>query len=181
MNSFYNNIELLTLGLKSFGSNVLISRKASIYNSETLEIGDNVRIDDFCILSGVIKLGSNIHISAFSALYGKFGIEMGDFTGISPRCTLFSASDDFGGDFMIGPTISEKFTNQTVGKISINRFSQVGASSIIMPGVTLHDGVAVGSMSLVKKDLAEWCIYAGNPLRFIKNRNKGLLKFYERF
>jgi serine acetyltransferase len=64
------------------------------------------------------------------------------------------------------------------GKITIGRFSQVGAGSIIMPGVTLGEGVAVGAMALVKKDLDAWGIYAGNPVRLIKPRERGLLNLY---
>jgi len=70
MNSFYSTKELASLGLKRYGENVLISRKCSIYGAQSIEIGDNVRIDDFCILSGHIILGSNIHISAYVALFG---------------------------------------------------------------------------------------------------------------
>lgn len=178
--SFYTKSELQKIGFKSVGSNVLISRFARFYSPEKIDLGSNVRIDDYCIFSGSIKLGNYIHISAISALYGKFGIEMEDFTGLSPRCTVFSANDDFGGNFLIGPMVPEQYINQTVGKVTIKRFSQVGAGAIIMPGVTLNEGVVVGSMSLVKKDLEEWSIYAGNPLRFIKQREKGLLQFYKR-
>ena len=53
--SFYSREELLDLGLKSVGENVRISRKVSIYGAEQISIGDNVRIDDFCILSGIIQ------------------------------------------------------------------------------------------------------------------------------
>ena len=81
MSSFYSVDELNTLGLKSFGENVLISRKCSIYSPEKISIGNNVRIDDFCILSGNISLGSHIHISAYSALYGTKGIIM-DFSKV---------------------------------------------------------------------------------------------------
>ena len=96
-NSFYSTQELFTLGFKAIGQNVLISRFARFYGIGNIEIGNNVRIDDFCILSGNIKLGSNIHISAYTALYGRFGIEMEDYSGLSPRCTVFSATDDFSG------------------------------------------------------------------------------------
>ena len=54
--------------------------KASIYNPEMVRIGSNVRIDDFCMLSGEITLHNYIHVSAYSALYGKFGIELHDLT-----------------------------------------------------------------------------------------------------
>ena len=65
--SFYTNDELLDLGFQCVGSHVLISRKASLYGTKGMQIGDNVRIDDFCILSGEITLGSNIHIGAYSS------------------------------------------------------------------------------------------------------------------
>lgn len=178
MSSFYTSKELNSLGLKSYGENVLISKKACFYDASKILIGNNVRIDDFCILSGEIILGSFIHISAYSALYGKFGIEMEDYTGLSPRCTLFSASDDFSGNYLISPTVPSEFTNVTGGKITLRKFVQIGASSAILPSVTLNQGVAVGAMSLVKKDLEEWGVYAGNPIRFIKKREKQLLKFY---
>ena len=84
--SFLSREKLMEIGFKSIGENVLLSRKASIYGPENIEIGNNVRIDDFCILSGKIKLGSYIHIAAYSALFGgEEGITMEDFTGLSSK------------------------------------------------------------------------------------------------
>lgn len=179
MNSFYANEELALLGLNRYGENVLISRKASLYSPEKINIGNNVRIDDFCILSGEITLFDNIHISAYSALYGKYGIIMEDYTGLSPRCAIFSASDDFGGNFLISPMNPEMYTNVIGGLVTIKKFSQVGTCSVIMPDLTINEGVVIGAMSFVKESLKEWAIYAGNPLRYIKQRNKGLLKYYD--
>jgi acetyltransferase-like isoleucine patch superfamily enzyme len=178
MNSFYSDSELNSLGLKSFGKNVLISRKACLYTPSQISVGNDVRIDDFCILSGQISLGSNIHIGAFSALYGKFGIDMEDYTGLSPRCTIFSATDDFSGDYLISPMQELRFTNVTGGKVLIKRFSQLGSGCVIFPEITINEGVAVGAMSLVNIDLEEWNVYAGIPVKFLKKRNKGLLKFF---
>jgi galactoside O-acetyltransferase len=179
MSSFLNTEDIATIGFKKVGSNVLISRLAQFYGAKNMEIGDNVRIDDFCILSGEIKLGSHIHIAAYCALYGKFGIEMKDYTGLSPRRTIFSANDDFSGNYLISPMVPEQFTNVTGGKVILKRFVQIGTNSVILPNVTLNEGVAVGAMSLVKKNLDEWGIYAGNPLKYIKSRSKNLLKHYE--
>jgi acetyltransferase-like isoleucine patch superfamily enzyme len=176
-NSFYSKSELVRIGFKSLGYNVLISRHARIYNPEKIEIGNNIRIDDFCILSGNIKLGNHIHISAYTALYAKFGIEMEDYTGLSPRCTIFSATDDFSGDFMIGPMIDDKFTNVHGGKVIIKKFSQIGSNCVILPALTVFEGVAVGAMSLVTHDLNEWSIYKGIPAKFHKQRSKKILDF----
>ena len=70
MSSYFTEKELGMLKLARIGRNVLISRKASIYGSENIEIGENVRIDDFCILSGKIKLGNNVHIASGTYLWG---------------------------------------------------------------------------------------------------------------
>lgn len=177
MSSFYNIDELNALGIKSLGTNVLISKRCSIFSPELIKIGSNVRIDDFCILSGTIELGDFVHISAFCALYGSKGIKMENYTGLSPRCTVFSATDDFSGDFFISPMVPQQFTNVTGGEVIIKRFSQIGSGSIIMPNLIIEEGVAVGAMSFVNVNLGAWTIYAGIPVVKKKARKKGLLKF----
>lgn len=173
--AFLDKFGLHCLGLKSYGTNVLISDKCSIYGTD-IEIGNNVRVDDFCILSGKITLGNNIHIGAYSALYGKFGIVMEDYTGLSPRCTIFSASDDFSGNFLISPMNPEKYTNVTGGEVRLEKFVQIGAGTIIMPDLTILEGTAIGAMSFVKQNIGRFEIWAGNPLRFIKYRKMELIE-----
>lgn len=175
--SFYTDDELLSMGFKSIGKGCCISRKASFYGISRMSIGDNVRIDDFCILSGNITLGSHIHISAFVALYGAEGIVLEDYTGISPRSTIYSAMDDFSGDYLIGPIHPEDYTNVTGGTVIVKRFSQIGCNSVIFPNLTIEEGVVVGACSLVRQSLESWGIYAGIPCKRLKTRNKNMIKF----
>jgi acetyltransferase-like isoleucine patch superfamily enzyme len=168
--------DISRLGIKTKGDNVLISDKCSIYGKPgDIIIGDNVRIDDFCILSGKITLGNNIHIGAYCGLYGKFGIEMSDYTGLSPRCTIFSASDDFSGNYLISPMNPEKYTNVRGGLVWLQKYVQIGAGTIIMPNVVLGEGSAIGAMSFVKHTIATWEIHAGNPLRYMGSRSKKVI------
>ena len=175
MTSFYTKSELTALGLKNLGDEVLISKKCSIYSAEKISIGSNVRIDDFCILSGNISIGSNVHISAFCALYGAKGIVLEDYTGISPRGTIFSAMDDFSGNFLIGPIHPMHLTNVTGGLVVMKKFSQLGANTIVFPSLTIGEGAVTGALTLVNKNLAPWTINVGIPVHKIKNRDKGLL------
>lgn len=175
--SFYTEEELKTLGLKSYGRNVMISKKVSIYGAENISIGNNVRIDDFCILSGKIRIGSFVHIAAYSALYGgNVGIEMNDFSGLSSRVIIYTESDDYSGNYLTNPTIPDKYLNIIKGKVILNKHVIIGTSSTILPAVIIDEGVAVGAMSLVNKSLDEWGIYAGSPCRKIKDRSKKLLE-----
>lgn len=181
MTSFYTREELRALGFKAIGENVLISKKASIYGPENITIGSHVRIDDFCILSGEIILHSYIHIAAYCGLFGKSGIEMESFTGLSPRCTLFSVSDDFGGDYLISPMTKPEHNNLIKGKITIKKYSQIGADSILLPTVIIEEGCAIGAKCLVKKATEPWGIYVGQPAERIKDRSKDLLNYINEY
>ena len=178
--SFYTEQELSQLGLKSYGENVRISRYAQIYSPEKISIGDNVRIDDFCILSGNITIGSHIHIAAYCAMYGAdYGIIMEDYTGLSARATIYAAMDDFSGEYLIGPIHDDKYTNVTGGKVCLRKYSQIGVGSVVFPNIQIGEGSVVGAMSLVKQNLDEWGIYAGRPICLLKKRSKNLLRLLD--
>lgn len=176
MNNFYSNEELSSLGLMSYGSNVLISRKASIYTPGNISIGNNVRIDDFCILSGKIQIGNYIHVGAYSALYGgKKGIVLDDYVGISSRVTIYAVSDDYSGEAMTNPMIPDQYKNLIHGKVFIGRHVIIGSGSVILPGVNIREGSSIGALSLVSADTDEWSINAGIPSRMLKERSRNLL------
>lgn len=169
--SFYSENELADLGLKSYGRDVKISSHATLYSPEKISIGDNVRIDDFCILSGDITIGSHIHISAYSAIYGSQGVTFEDYTGMSPRSTIYSAMDDFSGEVLIGPIHPKEKTNVRGGRVIVKKFSQIGCNSVVFPNLTIEEGCIVGAMSLLKKSTQAWTVYAGIPAKAVKKRS----------
>jgi galactoside O-acetyltransferase len=173
--SFLSTDELKQLGLKSFGTHVLISRKASVYGAENISIGNHVRIDDFCILSGTINIGSYVHISAYTALYGKSGIDIADFVTISGRVLVYSENDDYSGEYMTNPMLPSGFTNIQKARVIFEKHAIVASGSIILPGVVMKEGACAGAMSLVKGNIEPWAIYAGVPAVRIKERKKDIL------
>lgn len=179
MNSFYTREELEQIGFASLGENVLLSRKASVYSASTISIGNNVRIDDFCILSGTITIGSYVHISAYVALYGSQGIILNDYSGISAKSVIYSAVDDFGGDFLIGPMSPQGTTSVVGGIVVLEKYTQIGASCVIMPNLSIQEGSVVGAMSFVNRTLESWGIYAGIPAKRIKNRSQNLKEWIQ--
>lgn len=180
--SFYSEKELVGLGLKKYGIDVLISKKASIYDAGNIIIGNHVRIDDFCVLSGKVTLGDYIHIAVYSALFGGAeGIEMKDFSGLSARCILYAGSDDYSGNALTNPMLPREYRGVYEDRVIIGRHAIVGAGTTILPGVELGEGCAVGSMSLVNKSLEQWGVYAGIPCRYIKARSRKLLELEAKF
>lgn len=182
--SFYSSKELAKIGFRALGENVKISRKASIYGAENICIGNNVRIDDFCILSAGskgISLGSFIHVAAYSSIIGQEKVELSDFSGLSARVSIYSSSDDYSGKWMTNPTISDDFTCVTHAPVFIGRHVIIGAGSVILPGAILEDGVAVGSLSLVKGRCLRFGVYFGSPAKRISGRKENLLELETRF
>lgn len=175
--SFYSEAELRKFGFKSVGKNVLISKFARFYSQKEISLGDNVRIDDFCILSGNVTLGSFVHISSSVKLFGTMGIVLEDYTGISSNSIIYSAMDDFSGQHLIGPMSPDEATHVTGGCVRMCKFSQVGAGCVVFPNLTIGKGTVVGAMSLVRDNLEEWFIYAGIPVKKIKKRSKDLLSY----
>lgn len=176
MNSFYSLDELKKIGFKQFGENVLISKKVSIYGAQKIIIGNNVRIDDFCILSGEINIGNYIHIAAYTALYGgSVGIDIQDFANISSKVSIYSISDDYSGETMTNPMVPEKYKNVRSEKIIIEKHVIIGSGCVVLPGVILKEGSAFGAMTLINKSSEPWSINAGIPYKQIKCRSKNLL------
>jgi len=166
------------MGFADFGRNVLLSDKASYYNCKGIRFGSNVRVDDFCVLSagdGGIEIGSHVHVAVFSALIGRGRITIGDFANLSSRVSVYSSSDDYSGSAMTNPTVPESLTNVYHADVIVGRHVIIGSGSIVLPGVTLQEGVAVGALSLVKQDCDAFGIYAGVPAKHKGERKRDLL------
>jgi len=184
MTSFYDKEELTKLGFGSIGNNVLVSRKASFYGISRISLGNNVRIDDFCVLSagkGGIQIGNFVHIAIFASLMGDGKIIIEDFSGVSSKVSIYSSNDDYTGEYMSNPTVPDQYTNVTHADVLICKHVLIGSGSIILPGVTLHEGAVVGALSLINKDCDEFFIYKGNPAKKIVERSRELLKLEKEF
>lgn len=171
------------LGFATVGENVHISDRASFYGVSRIALGNNVRIDDFCVLSaGVwgISIGNHIHLAIYTSLMGAGKITLSDFCNISSRVAIYSSNDDYSGATMTNPTVPSEYTGVTHADVLLGKHVIVGSGSVILPGVTLEEGVAVGALSLVNRDCKAFGIYAGNPARRISERKRDLLELERR-
>ena len=181
--SFYTEEELKGLGLKSYGRNVLISRKCSIYGAGNIAIGNNVRIDDFVILSVGTELviGDYVHIACYSSIIGNGKVHIGNYCGLSGRVSVYSSTDDYMGFAMTNPMVPDKYTAVYSADVSIMAHSLIGCGSVILPGVTIEKGVSVAALSLVDKRCKTNNLYGGNPCQKLCAKSTDYLKMAEDF
>ena len=181
---YLTEIDLKDFGFKSLGKNVKISSDARIYNPEKISIGDNVRIDDFSILSaseGYIDIGDNVFLARNAHLSGHYGIKIDSFVSLAANVVIYSASDDYSGKNLTGQAIPPKYTSYTGGVVSIGKHVIIGTGTVVLGKTNIGEGVSVGSVSLVTKDLEPWGIFAGIPCIKIKDRKKDLLSLEKEF
>lgn len=174
---YFDSNDLIELGVKFVGENVRISKDSVIVGLDNISIGSNVRVDSYnTILAGRNELiiGSNVHIEPHSSIICHFGVRIGNFCTISHGVRLFTASANYSGEFFTNVFPDPKFQQPIAGSITLEDHVIIGANSVVMPGVRIGEGAAVGALSFVRKSLEPWQIYAGNPLRTIRERERSV-------
>lgn len=58
------------------------------------------------------------------------------------------------------------------GKVVIKQRAYIGANTVICKPVTIGEGAIIGASSVVTKDIPPFEVWAGNPARFIRKREK---------
>lgn len=164
------------LGFAHVGKNVRLSTRAAFYDTNRISIDDNSRIDDFCLVSGSVEIGRNVHIAAFSNVAGgPAGVALGDFCTLAYGCQLIAQSDDYSGAAMTSSTVPRKYKNERAERISVGRHTILGTNTVVLPGVTIPEGVASGAGTLFIRSADPWTMYVGSPARPIKPRSQALL------
>lgn len=159
--------------LRFCGVDVRIASTVIIKHPELVSIGDHVAIDDFCYITPALDIGSYVHIAAHvSVIGGKNAIcRIRDFAGISAGSRLVCGSDDYLGSGLTGPVVPAAYHAEiNFSPVTIGKFAILGTNCVVHPGVTIGEGTAVGSCSLVTSDLEPWTVYVGIPARRIKER-----------
>ena len=161
--------------LKYIGKNVIIGKTVRIRHPELVSIGDNSIIDDFTYISAELEIGRFCQIASNTTILGGGGmgkVIYEDLSGNAPGCRLIAASDDYITG--LGHTcIPKRYQGeQRGGTITLKNFVILGANTVVMPNVTVSEGVTTGAMTLLRKNPQSWKVYSGNPARIIGDRDK---------
>jgi len=163
-----------TLGFGHVGQDVIIWPLAKIVSPDAIFIGDSVIIDDFVFLMGGEKtvIGSFVHIASFTSITGGGEFIMEDFSGLSGGIRVYTGNEDYSGASLTNPAVPQPYRMPIRSFVHIKKHAIVGANTVILPGVTIGEGAAVGANSLITKDCKPWTIYVGSPARALRPRSR---------
>jgi acetyltransferase-like isoleucine patch superfamily enzyme len=101
-----------------------------------------------------MDIGSQCMISFSAKLDKSFpsGIHIGEYTAVSFGATVLT--HDYSRSLHVDTWIGKE--------------CQIGARSVIMPGVKIGDNCVVAVASVVMKDVPSNCLVSGNPARIIE-------------
>ena len=175
------------------GRGMIIGRNVVIRHPKSIVLGDNVTIDDLCLVDGrgagsdgvvienqvivnrncmiqakkgAVRLGTRTTIGSNSVIVSMAGVEFGKAVLVAGNC-YFSA-----GAYHVD-NISSAVMDQgaySKGPIIIGDNSWIGTGAIILDGVKVGKGVIIGAGAVVTKDVPDYAIVAGVPAKLIRMR-----------
>lgn len=176
---YYGSDELRAFGFARIGEHCMVARNCTIIGLSNITLGDHVRIDGYSSLiapEGRIKIGSYVHVATGCMLGARAGIDIGDFSSLSQGVRLSTAVDDFSGHRLSNATVPLEMMGVHAAPVQLGSHVPVGTGSMILAGVRIGDGAAIGPMSLVASPLNAWTLYAGQPAKAIGPRARDILE-----
>lgn len=174
------------------GHGAVFGRNVVIRHPHKIRIGNNVMIDDNCILDAKgcqgtdFVIGNNVILSRGCILSAKNGkLSIGDNTNFGANClvyavkeatigrdTLFAAQCYIGGSMYhiertdIPPIQQGSYANG----VFIGDGCWLGAGVKVIDGVKVGEGVILGTGAVVNKDIEPFTVAVGVPAKVIKKR-----------
>jgi acetyltransferase-like isoleucine patch superfamily enzyme len=131
---------------------------------------DHVQISRNSLLKsgkGWIEIDASVYIGPNAVFYGIGGIRIGPHCLIANNVQLLSGNHVFQDRNRL---IKEQGSDNH--PIVIGEDVWIGASAIVLGGVTIGRGAVIGAGSVVKSDIPEYGVAVGNPAKVVRMRGE---------
>lgn len=178
--------------LGACGHGVVFGRYVVLRHPHKIRLGDNVVIDDFCMLDAKghcndgIRVGNGVFLGRNSILSCKNGsIVLEDNVNIGFNCEIVSASlVTVGADSLMaafsylvgaGHVYQEVDTpildqDRCSSGIRVGKNVWIGAGVIVNDGLQIGDNAIIGAGAVVTRTVGEYAVAAGIPARVLRDR-----------
>jgi acetyltransferase-like isoleucine patch superfamily enzyme len=179
--------------LGACGRNVIFGQNVVLRHPHKIRIGDNVVIDDNCLIDAKgdsnrgISIGSGVFVGRNTILSCKNGdIEIADGANLGFNCEIFSASRvTIGRDTLIAaycyviggdhdfsdPSVPVLAQERRSSGVAVGDGAWLGAGAKILDGVTIGNRAIVGAGAVVRDAVPDAAIAVGIPARIVGQRD----------
>ena len=116
-----------------------------------------------CASDPVVRIGDRCVIGRGSGIVGHLSIEIGDDVWTGPR--VYITDQNHGYEDLERPIGVQAMPERPV---RIGAGSWLGHGTVVLPGSTIGRHVVVGANSVVRGELPDYCVAAGNPAKVLK-------------
>jgi acetyltransferase-like isoleucine patch superfamily enzyme len=177
---------------RKVGRGLIIGRNVVIRHPDKIALGDNVTIDDNCLLdargagpkgmvledgviinrncmiqakSGPIRIGHRTSLGSNSVVVSLGGVDFGE--AVLTAGGIYISAGAYNFDDPDVPIMDQGA--YTKGPIKIGARSWLGTCVIVLDGVKIGAGAVIGAGSVVTKDISENSVAVGVPAKVIKS------------
>ena len=154
---------------RRLGKSVVFENGVLVFHPENIEIGDNVYIGHYTILKGYHKnsmvIDDHTWIGQQCFFHSAGGLRIGKAVGIGPKVTILTSQHQ-----ALDRNVPVYFSPLEFAEVVLEDGCDIGAGTIILPGVRVGEGAIVGAGSVVTKDVESFIVVAGNPARILRRR-----------
>ena len=138
----------------------------------TIRVGANSVIDSFVKVKPAggtadVVIGRNTVVNSGCVIYTGNGVVIGDNVAVAANCVFAPVDHEYRER---GRLIREQRFKPSKGGILVEDDVWIGAGCVLLDGAILRRGCVIGAMSLVRGEIEEYTVHAGNPLRLIGRR-----------
>ena len=181
------------------GRGTVFGRNVTLRWPREIHVGENVVIDDGCVIDGRSSSGIGIQIGSRTMLARNVQIQakggqvvIGKNVGVGANC-VFHAQDsnrlEIGDHAMIAPYVyiggtRYRFDRTDIpikmqgvdpqGGVQIGEGAWIGSSVSVMDGISIGAHTIIGAGAVVTRDIPDYAIAGGVPCRVIKSRLEGV-------
>ena len=155
----------------SIGSHVVFETGVTVWNPETISIGENVYVGHRAMLKGYPKsrmtIGSDTWIGSNVFFHAAGGITIGNEVGIGPNVMILTSyHKDLGRKTALLDSPLE------FKPVVVEDGVDIGIGAILLPGVTIGKGTQIGAGAVVTKSVEPYSVVAGNPAKVLRQRTQ---------
>jgi len=176
---------------KKVGKGLIIGRNVVIRHPDKIVIGDNVTIDDNCLLdargtgpegllledgvivnrncmlqakSGPIRLGRRTSLGSNSVIVSLSGVDIGEAVLTAGGIYVSAGGYNF-DDYDTAVMDQGAYTK---GPIRIGANSWLGTCSVVLDGISIGSGAVIGAGAVVTRDISDNSIAVGVPAKIVR-------------